>query len=249
MSGPADLRAVVARLCGCRPEEISGDFPLDVPALRGSLKKAVLIASIRRYLGVDCMAAAGARTFAELEAMVLGRTQPAAAAPDRAPQGAPRPAGAPPPVPAAGGPACGIDLEAVSALPGTADFGGHPFYQDSFSPEEIAYCAGQAEPRAHFAARWCAKEALVKCDASWRNTPWRELELARSASGAVFLRCRGRALPHAVSVTHTDAWAAAVVVLAPPAPPPPRGWLATAGLAVSLAALVVAAAAYLVALH
>ena len=44
LSAPKDLRGVVAQLCRCAPEEKGQDFPLDVPALRGSMKKAVLIA-------------------------------------------------------------------------------------------------------------------------------------------------------------------------------------------------------------
>ena len=104
MSAPKDLREVVAGLCKCPPESIGPDFSLDVPALRGSLKKAVLIASIRRYLGKDCMAAATARTFAELEAMVSGK---APAAPAPAAEASAQPPAAP----------CGIDMETLSALP------------------------------------------------------------------------------------------------------------------------------------
>jgi hypothetical protein len=73
--------------------------------------------------------------------------------------------------------------------------------------------------------------------------PARELELARSASGGTFLRLRGQALPHAVSVTHTSDLAAAVVVL--PARPRPLGAPTIAALALSALALLLAAAAVL----
>ena len=60
--------------------------------------------------------------------------------------------------------ACGIDIERVDAMPVTDDYWEHEFYKESFSKDEIAYCLLQENPRMHFAARWCAKEALVKCD-------------------------------------------------------------------------------------
>ncbi|OGS37474.1 MAG: hypothetical protein A3J82_05205 [Elusimicrobia bacterium RIFOXYA2_FULL_69_6] len=227
MSAPKDLREVVAGLCKCPPESIGPDFSLDVPALRGSLKKAVLIASIRRYLGKDCMAAATARTFAELEAMVSGK---APAAPAPAAEASAQPPAAP----------CGIDMETLSALPQTDDYAGHGFYQENFSSEEIAYCAGQAEPRQHFAARWCAKEALRKCEPAFLRTPGRRLELVRRPSGAVSLRAEGRDLPHAVSLTHTEEAAAAVVLR-----PSRTSLVSWAALASALLACLLAGAAFL----
>jgi phosphopantetheine--protein transferase-like protein len=242
MSAPKDLRGVVAQLCKCAPEEINDGFSLDVPALRGSLKKAVLIASIRRYLGQDCMAAAAAKTFGELEALVSGKAQPSTAAPETKPAVAPSAVE----MPAASGVNCGMDIEAVAQLPETSDYAGHQFYRDSFSPEEIAYCAKQAKPRLHFAARWCAKEALKKCDPAYRDVRLSELELARQDSGAVSFRSRGEALPHAVSVSHTEETAAAVVMLARSCS---CSVLPIAALVTALIALVLAGAALVIGLR
>ncbi|MBI5241007.1 MAG: 4'-phosphopantetheinyl transferase superfamily protein [Elusimicrobia bacterium] len=227
MSAPQDLREVVAGLCKCAPDSIQADFSLDVPALRGSLKKAVLIASIRRYLGTDCMAAATAKTFAELEAVVSGKAPPA-----------PTPAAGPAEEPAAS--SCGIDMEPLSALPETADYAGHQFYKENFSSEEIAYCAKQSEPRQHFAARWCAKEALRKCEPAFLRTPGSRLELVQRGSGAVFFRAEGRELPHAVSLTHTEEAAAAMVLL-----PVRTSLVSWAALAAALVALLLAGASFL----
>jgi phosphopantetheine--protein transferase-like protein len=233
MSAPKDLREVVAGLCKCAPESIQADSSLDVPALRGSLKKAVLIASIRRHLGKDCMAAASAKTFAELEALVEGKAQPSPSAPE-AKAALPADAKVSAPFRAA----CGIDLEPVASLPETSDYAGHGFYQENFSPEEIAYCSRQAKPREHFAARWCAKEALKKCDPAFRDARSCELELVRSESGVVSFRCRGKALPHAVSISHTAETAAAMVV-----PAPRSSFVAWLALAAALFALLLSGAA------
>jgi phosphopantetheine--protein transferase-like protein len=238
MSDPSDLRGVLARLCRCAPEEIRGDFSLDVPALRGSMKKAVLIASLRRYLGVDCMEAAQAKTFAELEAMVMGKSKPVAMPATTASRAQPQVAipVSLPRIPRSG---CGIDLESVAKLPETADYAGHPFYKDYFSADEISYCSRQANPRAHFAARWCAKEALRKCDAAFLKVPLSEVELVLAESGGNFLRWQGRPLSHSVSVTHTDD-AAAAVVLAPPG----WSWICVAAAAGSVIAVALAVAAF-----
>jgi hypothetical protein len=71
------LKETVAGLVHCSPKEIGPDFSLDRPPLDESLGKSILIAAIRRDLGVECMAAASAKTYQELEDTVLGR--PAAA--------------------------------------------------------------------------------------------------------------------------------------------------------------------------
>lgn len=40
---------------------------------------------------------------------------------------------------------------------------GDRFKQKSFSPKEIAYCDGKANPSIHYAGRFAAKEAIKKC--------------------------------------------------------------------------------------
>jgi hypothetical protein len=65
------LKETVARLMRCSPEEIGPEFSLQRPPLDESLGKSILIAAIRRDLGVECLAAASAKTYAELEKLVL----------------------------------------------------------------------------------------------------------------------------------------------------------------------------------
>ncbi|MDD5627900.1 MAG: 4'-phosphopantetheinyl transferase superfamily protein [Elusimicrobia bacterium] len=213
-----DLRTIVAELAKVDPGQVGPAFSLEGPAFAGSLKKAVLVASIRRSLGVDCMRAALARTFAELEAMVQA---PAAGETVRpAPAELPMPQTAASP---AGGLRCGIDLELVGALPQAQDYRTHEFYVQNFTEAERAYCAAQSDPRMHLAARWAAKEALRKCDPGMGAWPFNDVEVVREASGSVFfqkLAPQGaERLPHAVSLTHTAQLAAAVVVL-----PAKRSW-------------------------
>jgi len=215
------LRGIVAKLGETQPESIGPDFSLQSPALKGSIKRAALAAAIRRQLGVNCPAAHAVGTFAELERAVFG----APAAETARPEGAAPPAPRPMPLPVALSPLlpsqslrCGVDIERVADLPEAADYREHEFYRDTFSPEEIAYCLLQQDPRMHFAGRWCVKEALYKCDSTLRPEKMAEIEVVRSDQGAITLRHRRngevRPLPHAVSLSHTNELAIAIVVRA-----------------------------------
>jgi phosphopantetheine--protein transferase-like protein len=112
----------------------------------------------------------------------------------------------------------GVDIELIDNMPEAADFWAADFYRSHFTAEEIAYCVRQPHPRMHFAARWCAKEALMKCDPAFREVDPTTLQVTVAASGQpVFesLQSDGpRRLPHALSMTHTPQMAAAVVAAA-----------------------------------
>jgi holo-[acyl-carrier protein] synthase len=202
-----DLRSIVAGLAGVAPAEVNADFSLQTAALASSIKKAMLIASIRKHLGVECMQAGAAKNFAELERMIAAKAGLAAAAVDAPPAAPPEFAGM----------RVGVDVERVDALPETADYETHSFYTAHFTPAERAYCAAQAAPRQHFAARWAAKEALYKCDASLHAAPFDTLEIGRENSGAPFLSRLEpgglKRLPHALSLSHTETSAVAFVAL------------------------------------
>ncbi len=228
------LRDIVAKLGGVGRDAVTAEFSLEVPALKGSLKRAALTAAIRRELGINSRTAHLARTFGELEAAVFGPAADAdpisAAAKPAAPVPAATPApAAPAPAPAATSVAgatafsaplrCGVDIEAVAALPETGDYREHEFYRSHFSPAEMAYCILQQNPRMHFAARWCAKEALYKAEPALRAAPLSALEVVRAADGAVSFRnlgAGGAPLPHALSLSHTESHAVALVVGPPP---------------------------------
>jgi phosphopantetheine--protein transferase-like protein len=220
------LRSIVAKIGKTDPGQIGPDFSLETPLLKGSISRAALAAAIRQELGVNCPTAHTVTTFGNLEKAVFGTpfaiTPSSAAARSElavakaaAPQTVPQTAGSLSHI----GPAdlrCGVDVEMIDALPEAADYREHEFYKESFSPEEIAYCLIQENPRMHFAARWCAKEALHKCDAAFRSESMANVEVARTEQGDVFLRHRvngtSRKLPHALSLSHTNSVAVAFVV-------------------------------------
>ncbi|MCC7054067.1 MAG: holo-ACP synthase [Gemmatimonadaceae bacterium] len=98
-----------------------------------------------------------------------------------------------------------------------------------FTAGERAYCDRRGAPARHFAARFAAKEAAYKALAGSedaRHIHWQEIEVANSPlDGRPLLRLHGRAARRAtelgvltihVTLTHSDAVAAAVVVLERP---------------------------------
>jgi phosphopantetheine--protein transferase-like protein len=215
MEAKDQLRQIVAQLAGLKPEDISTEFSLKSRGLQSSVRRAALAAAVRRYLGVSVPDVYSVVSYGELEAAVFGDgSKRVLAGATPAVQTTPSAVSA---FKGLDDLACGIDIETVDAMPITDDYWEHEFYKESFSKDEIAYCVLQENPRMHFAARWCAKEALVKCDPSFKGQSFATLEVVRSQSGKVSLahRVNGTSIEKstlAVSISHTETTAAAVVV-------------------------------------
>ncbi|HUB26943.1 MAG TPA: 4'-phosphopantetheinyl transferase superfamily protein [Tepidisphaeraceae bacterium] len=222
MDNSTILRQTVADLLKIDVSSVTADIPLNGKRLSGSIGRASLDAAIRRRLHIECPAAYTAGTFGELEAAITGGNgnsnghpqQPGA----RVTAAAPPAAAENPAVEQAANAAvtCGVDVELVENVPATSDPWEEQFHRQWFTPAEIAYCSMQDDPRMHFAARWCAKEALKKCDPAFLHAPGTAIELLNDASGRPILRHladgTARPLPHAVSVSHTQSMAVAMVV-------------------------------------
>ncbi len=79
-----------------------------------------------------------------------------------------------------------------------------------FTADELAYAARRARPAQHLAARFCAKEAVVKAlrPEAW---DWHDISVLPQARVELSGALAGRA-PVAVSLTHGDTVAAAIAV-------------------------------------
>lgn len=217
MEAKEQLRQIVAQLAGLKPEAIGADFSLRSRGLQSSVRRAALAAAIRRHLGVNVPQVYSVASFDELEAAVLqdeSKTTGSGVLPNDLQKTVAASA-----LSDVDDLAVGIDIEKVDAMPVTDDYWEHEFYKESFSKDEIAYCLLQENPRMHFAARWCAKEALVKCDPAFKGQPFSSLEVVRNEAGEVSLAHHANGTstkpPLAVSISHTETMAAAVVVRKP----------------------------------
>lgn len=138
--------------------------------------------------------------------------------------------------------AIGIDLVDVDEIREAVDRFGDRYLTRVYTPGELAYArASEAEFATRLAARFAAKEAVIKVLApSEQSIPWRCIEVQRSASGAcdVVLTGAARTLADAkgihhisVSLTHQGRSAAAVAVALSAARSPPKSRIATRKLA------------------
>jgi holo-[acyl-carrier protein] synthase len=115
-----------------------------------------------------------------------------------------------------------VDIARVEAL--VARYGERATHK-LFSEGEVAYACARPQPSRHFASRFAAKEAAFKALAGndlARTIGWRDIEVEVERDGQPTLRFHGAAARRAaelgvrralLSLTHTDASAAAVVVL------------------------------------
>src|SRR5512146_2177498 len=79
----------------------------------------------------------------------------------------------------------GNDIFEVSRMEGQLAGEGGRLREAIFTPREVEYCEGQRYPARHYAARFAAKEALLKALAydGEAGQVWTQVEIEREESG------------------------------------------------------------------
>lgn len=123
----------------------------------------------------------------------------------------------------------GVDLASVAEVERSLRHFGDRYARRLFTDHELASVAGSDDPAASLAARFAAKEAVIKVlEPSGSRPAWRDIEVRRRRNGACRLRLHGRAasLAHArgiagmsVSLSHEAGLAVAVVAASVPTSP------------------------------
>ena len=119
--------------------------------------------------------------------------------------------------------AVGVDSVDIARIEGLWQRGGPRFAQRVLTPAEMHYCVSRQDPAESIAARFCAKEAVMKClGTGWAHgIGFRQIEVMRDENGAVHLELAGACAARAaelgirrfhLSLTHTAATATAFVV-------------------------------------
>lgn len=119
----------------------------------------------------------------------------------------------------------GTDIVAVPRIAALMHDCGAKFLERWFTAGEIGYCSRKAVPARHFAARFAAKEAVVKAlPVLWDGPlPWRSIEIINDPRGVPSVRLSGAFLRAAaeaqvgdieVSLSHCDEYAMAVALVA-----------------------------------
>jgi holo-[acyl-carrier protein] synthase len=119
-------------------------------------------------------------------------------------------------------PRVGTDIVSVARIDALVRAGGARFLRRWFTAAEIDYCQGKAHPARHLAARFAAKEAVVKAlGAPWEGPlAWRCVEVVRQGpapavrlSGPVREAARAAGVADVqVSLSHCDEYATAVAL-------------------------------------
>jgi len=97
---------------------------------------------------------------------------------------------------------------------------GELFLNRVYTPREIRYCQGRKHATEHFAGRWAAKEAIMKClGTGWRKgLCWTDMEIRNDPQGKPHVLLRGAARDRAqhmgigevlLSISHCRAYATA----------------------------------------
>ncbi|MGC8553378.1 MAG: holo-ACP synthase [Phycisphaerae bacterium] len=117
----------------------------------------------------------------------------------------------------------GVDIAEVVRIADMMKRHGEHFLNRCFTPVEQAYCSDHKCPAMHYAARFAAKEAVLKAlGTGWRGEiAWTDVEVRRDAAGKPFVELSGEARRLAVgqgikrwhlSLSHTDTVAIASAI-------------------------------------
>jgi len=98
---------------------------------------------------------------------------------------------------------------------------GPRFVEKVFTRSERAYCEGKAGRIAHYAARFAAKEAVLKAlGTGWSGgIRWTDVEVVRRATGPLAVKLAGIAAKRAkgatvhLSISHSDRTAVATAII------------------------------------
>ena len=119
----------------------------------------------------------------------------------------------------------GTDIVAVARIAALIRDRGATFLERWFTAREIDYCVSKQVPSRHFAARFAAKEAVVKAlPVAWDGPlPWRSIEIVNDPRGAPSVSLSGAILDAArragvgeicVSLSHCNDYATAIALAA-----------------------------------
>jgi holo-[acyl-carrier protein] synthase len=118
----------------------------------------------------------------------------------------------------------GVDLVRISRFHKFLDDPGLAMLRRLFTAGEIEYCLAKSDPAPHFAARFAAKEALLKAYGLGlrQGLSWQDMDVVRDPLGKPFFKLSGRAAEllaerrlatPLLSYSHDGDYATATVIL------------------------------------
>lgn len=86
----------------------------------------------------------------------------------------------------------GIDLVKIERMKEVVEKWGQRFLDRVFTKEEISYCYDKKDPYLSLAARFAAKEALVKAIGAAGPVPLTDIEVVNIDTGKPFIKINGK---------------------------------------------------------
>ncbi|MBW2988646.1 holo-ACP synthase, partial [Candidatus Woesearchaeota archaeon] len=102
--------------------------------------------------------------------------------------------------------AVGVDIEAIARFKGVSK----NFLNRVFTKQELEYCQAKGKPEQHLAARFAAKEAVIKAF-GWLGLEvhHKEIEILNKPNGAPYVNLKGHELEVRLSISHSQEFAIA----------------------------------------
>ncbi len=118
----------------------------------------------------------------------------------------------------------GVDIVEIERIRDLRARQGERFHEKIFTPAEVEYCLARKQADQHFAARFAAKEAVMKAlGTGWaKGVTFKNIEVVRAGDASPRLLLHGPTAEIAaqkgvqrfhLSLTHSDLYAVAQVVL------------------------------------
>lgn len=109
----------------------------------------------------------------------------------------------------------GIDLEIVARFKQLLKDDNQTFLKRVFTAEELKHCLAKKNPAPHLAARFCAKEAVIKALSSFDETPMahNQIEIKNKKNGSPFVSLNDKkyeSLKVLISLSHSKDMAIAI---------------------------------------
>ncbi len=110
----------------------------------------------------------------------------------------------------------GVDIEEVSRFRKLPYKSNQFFYKKIFTPVEIKYCLSKADPYQHFAARFAAKEAVLKAFGDNAHIGWKDIKIINDKNGKPLCIYKDRNFKKQIliSISHTKNYAVASALIA-----------------------------------
>jgi holo-[acyl-carrier protein] synthase len=100
----------------------------------------------------------------------------------------------------------GIDIEKVSLFKNIDEYVSDSFFTENFTAAEIQYCISKPHPQQSFAGLFCAKEAIVKADNSFKKTKFNSINISHNCADKPIFE------GFSLSISHSEDYAVAVAV-------------------------------------